>query len=675
MIKWVTLDDYANSAQENYETIKKRIQRDPTRYRVRTRPGVGRGGRVIEIALEDNKSAISNPSSLILSPLQGELCPTGGTANMAGEQLINPAELSEKAVDRLVEKTNIIEFIKGQTGTLQERLVMASVHHHRPLKTIERWWYTYNKEGLVGLLDGYGNRSGASKVEQTHLEYAVTLYAQRPAPPYTHVFQCVRKKFPEIRYSLSSFKDRFEAIFPPVYTDFFRMDHKEWRDRYRYFCQRDYSTLLPNDIICMDSRLWDIFTYPDEAKIRDPKRFWKVAARDLATGRFTGWSFCENSSSQAILSALRHSILRCGIPKAVYVDNGLDYQSKRVQALVEDVLKIQVITAIPYEPQSKPVESSFNIIRQEFERYQPGWCGHDNKDRPDKLDLEIAEKRLMNIRELEEKFERWMWSWERQKNEARGEAPIDRWKGFNAEVISDERVLDVLMLDHKPTKVRGGGIVTIERTKYQSPSLYHYIGKSVEVFWDPQSMKTVQVYLDNQWICDASIDELMTMNPTKEMLRAAGRKISQAKRMVKDMNETFRVSNMDISGVMMNRYQHVPDEEVLEIGKRTRPAPEELAVERVVSGDMVTETSPDGSVLQYERTTDPELLAQEQDPNARFVRRLPEVERMIRDRTDRTRIREEVEKLDLDPATIWGGGRRRNEELEINTEDLLRPRK
>ncbi len=93
---------------------------------------------------------------------------------------------------------------------------------------------------------------------------------------------------------------------------------------------------------------------------------------DDATRVVTYGEFFFNENTESLLSVLRQAILRRGIAARLYVDNGSNYRSRRLDIACAS-LNIILIRATPYRPQGKgKIERFFRTVRsQMLSRLQP----------------------------------------------------------------------------------------------------------------------------------------------------------------------------------------------------------------------------------------------------------------------------------------------------------------
>ena len=186
---------------------------------------------------------------------------------------------------------------------------------------------------------------------------------------------------------------------PPQMILYARKGYREWRAEYGLFVIRE-RPLLVNESWQGDHHKFDLFvritirkeskgkTYEKEIAIRPTLTAWM----DSATGCVVGWVISVMPNSDSIAEAFcRAAVLTPGssfrgLPQTVIVDCGKDYKSKLLEdipsefsqaAPVDTILNrrfggmgllpalgVDVAHALPYHPQSKPIERCFGVIRR-----------------------------------------------------------------------------------------------------------------------------------------------------------------------------------------------------------------------------------------------------------------------------------------------------------------------
>lgn len=311
---------------------------------------------------------------------------------------------------------------------------------------------------------------------------------------------------------------------------------------------RDYSTLSVNEYLCGDHHLCDLFVFdPQLGKVYRP---WLTAWEEMRTRAISGYCIVRTPSSRSIAQALQHAIQpggrkrHFGIPKYVYIDNGKDYKchylcgeswkEKRFGKIDFDPmtncvlaeLGIEPVFAIPFNPQSKPIERFFRTVESSLISQLPGYCGNKPESRnAHKLVSEIEHQKLMTMDEFKMVFETWL----ENKYHARGhqgdgmdgKSPNQVWDEYWQTVkqeplaIADPRVTYHLFLKRKPEATIHQHGVLIDNTYYYNPIMMYHVGQIAEVRYDPDDPSEVQVYA-----IDAKTGEITYLCPATPFQKA-----------------------------------------------------------------------------------------------------------------------------------------------------------
>jgi len=171
---------------------------------------------------------------------------------------------------------------------------------------------------------------------------------------------------------------------------------------------RDIASVAPLDYVVMDHRVLDIFCIVESRRglhrTWQPVRPWLTAAIDMRTRRFLAWTIVETPSSHSIATVLKRVFIECGVPRALYWDNGKDFRcqwlegrSERTRAIaradslparwtgVLETLGIRVHHAIVKNARAKLIEPAFGAVA-DFDRTLPEWCGHKPGSRPERFE-------------------------------------------------------------------------------------------------------------------------------------------------------------------------------------------------------------------------------------------------------------------------------------------------
>ena len=179
-------------------------------------------------------------------------------------------------------------------------------------------------------------------------------------------------------------------------------------------------------------------------------------------------AFALSENTAAFLPALKQAVLRRGVPKRLFVDNGAAYRSHHL-SLVCAKLGITLIHARAYQPESKgKQERWFRTVRQQL--------------LPTLADSDTASLEALNRR---------LWAYvegEYHQSPHRGldrETPLDRWAKSADEVryLPPQEDLDALFLSEAKRKVQKDRTVSLNGLVYEVDA--SLVGATVTLRFDP----------------------------------------------------------------------------------------------------------------------------------------------------------------------------------------------
>ena len=329
-----------------------------------------------------------------------------------------------------------------------------------------------------------------------------------------------------------------------------RIGRKAWSDKFEPVLRRDYSDLAVGEFLCGDHRELDLF-------ISDGKRVfrpWLTAWMDLRTRKITGWHIDVAPNSRTIAVSFRNSVLLHGRPGVVYVDNGRDYDSHYLNGQVKKIgkihydsellgvfghLNVQVIHAIPFCARSKPIERWFLNIPQQFERALPGWCGRNNKQRPEKLKGEIDRGELLTLDQLRERFTEFVNQYNARVHSEIGCSPNSLWESATPQVL-DVRALDMCLMKHKPAKVCNDGIHLFGMLYWHS-KLSGYMGQMLEIRYDTADVGTLYVFSAGQFVCEAKTAVLGSMKTGEAVMKQKAKERKAARQRITNQQRDLQI--------------------------------------------------------------------------------------------------------------------------------------
>lgn len=195
---------------------------------------------------------------------------------------------------------------------------------------------------------------------------------------------------------------------------------------------------------------------------------------------FAAFTLAENT--RAFLPVFKQALLRRGLPKRLYVDNGANYRSHHL-ALVCAKLGLALIHARPFQPQGKgKIERYFKTVRaQLLSRLTPA----------DTHSLEALNRRL--------------WAWVEGEYHMtphqglNGQTPLDHWAATGDQVtfVDPHLDLDALFLFEVVRKVKADRTVSLEGLVYEVDAAL--VGERVTLRYDPGAPgRPIQVWHDQK---------------------------------------------------------------------------------------------------------------------------------------------------------------------------------
>lgn len=174
---------------------------------------------------------------------------------------------------------------------------------------------------------------------------------------------------------------------------------------------------------------------------------------------------------------LKVAILKRGLPKSLYVDNGKVYHATQFAAACAS-LGIFCKHTAPFSPESKgKQERWFLNVRQQF---LP----------------EVETSALSTLAELNESF--WAWLelvYHRSLHSETGQSPLDRYQAGIASVRqADGEILRKAFLWREKRKVRKDGRIELQGNTYRVDP--QFVSRQIELRFDPFDLSVLEVWLD-----------------------------------------------------------------------------------------------------------------------------------------------------------------------------------
>lgn len=214
------------------------------------------------------------------------------------------------------------------------------------------------------------------------------------------------------------------------------------------------------------------------------RKTYLIGFLDDATRVVPHAAFALSENTAAFLSVMQQAVLRRGIPKRLYVDNGAAYRSHHL-SLVCAKLGITLIHTRPYQPQAKgKQERWFRTVRLQL---LPALVDDDLKS------LDALNRKL--------------WAWVEGEYHASthkgldGATPMDRWMMSSSDVrlVGPDCDLDDLFLFEEKRKVQKDRTVSLHGVVYEVSAIL--VDETVLLRFDPSCPgRPVDVYFKGRKI-------------------------------------------------------------------------------------------------------------------------------------------------------------------------------
>lgn len=327
---------------------------------------------------------------------------------------------------------------------------------------------------------------------------------------------------------------RYAETIPEAVVKFFRYSQKECVDECLPYIIRLYDDIEANDVWVADNHTFDFMTRTNDGTANH--RLYITGILDAKTGVLVGWNFTNNPSSESTVLALRHAIMRCGIPKYFYVDNGREFlthdiggkghRRRKSQENVTDPptildhLGIKMINAIVRNGRAKPIERMFLTLKNTISRAVSTFTGGNIIERPESLRWQLKHGYVPYDWQIKEKLDLLLDGYNASpyggcEPQFRGMSRAEAWcKSIRRRTFKTcgESELNFLLLrSSRYQTVRENGVyVTVsgEKLWYNTrDDNWKYVGKKVYVRYDPADLEYVRVYdEEDRYIGDWHLD-------------------------------------------------------------------------------------------------------------------------------------------------------------------------
>ncbi len=403
------------------------------------------------------------------------------------------------------------------------------------------------ENNMKGLVDMRGKwKKGNSDIDEMVWQAFLYYYLSQNQYPVSRCLEYTklwaRERRPDLYDGIpshSAFRRRLKRELSECTAVLARKGEKAFDDKYGPYIRRIYLDMESNDYWIADNHTFDVIVVDKDGKQHRP---YLTAFMDARSGIFVGYYITYNPSSQATLYALRRGIIKYGIPRNIYVDNGREFLTSDVGGLghrkkgkktdgVELVeppgvfkrLGIQMTNAIVCNAKAKTIERRFRDVKDHMSRLFDSYTGGNVLEKPERLKKVLKSGQVYTDEEFTQTIETLIEGYFNQQpydGEVSADQGKSRMEVYNQHIgkrrKASEEDLYLMMLRTTRTQKVGRIGVTVPiagaKLQYWNDDFLQLQGKSVYVRYDPDDLSSVRVYdTDDRFIMTVPLEEKARM--------------------------------------------------------------------------------------------------------------------------------------------------------------------
>jgi len=345
----------------------------------------------------------------------------------------------------------------------KEACEQSGVH----IRTLMRWIDSYKECGFDGLKPMERN-NGIRGLSEDLVDEAIMLRREVPTRSVRQIIEILEMegKAPKGFIKRTTLHDRLQA--KGYSAKQMKMYHQTG------FASRRYQRKNRGDLWQSDIK-YGPFIVSGNVK----KQIYLVSFIDDATRYVLHGEFYDSLDQTIVEDCFRKAVLKEGVPRRVYFDNGKQYRTKWMERACA-ILGIKLLYAKPYSPESTGKVERFNRTVESF------------------LD-EVALKHCKTLEEYNRYFNVWLSECynRREHSGLDGKTPEYTYKNSNAPLrfVPPDVVASAFMRVEQ-RKVDKSGCISFSGKKYEVTALL--AGRQVDVAYDPNNLQTIFVEYDSK---------------------------------------------------------------------------------------------------------------------------------------------------------------------------------
>lgn len=371
--------------------------------------------------------------------------------------------------------------------------------------TLNRWRKSYDKLGLIGLVNNYHNpQKGSTTLSEDQKEFIVAAITKNPTIKVSNIERGLQGRF---GFKIPSYAviNRYRDSW--IAENQMQYEHLVNPDKWKNHRMVAYGSMSEN--VTRLNELWEADSTPADLMLTDG-RYSLIDIIDVYSRRGK-FHVCKTSKGTSIAALERRCIIDWGVNEALKTDNGKDYKGKHMQQVLEG-LGIEQVFCAPFSGDKKPfAERFFKTFLHSLVEMMPGYIGHNVGERQaiearrsfadrvmkkggDPVEVNISSEELQTICD---EWTEYVYHHDKHRG-LNGKTPMEMVRAWNEPIrhISNMRALDMLLMeapgDGLPRTITKKG-VRVEGKYYHSVDMVYQTGQ-VKVLMDPVDMGTIYCY-------------------------------------------------------------------------------------------------------------------------------------------------------------------------------------
>lgn len=439
------------------------------------------------------------------------------------------------------------------------------------IDSLYKKWKAVREQDYDGLLDKRGKSClGQSNIPELAWElfkyYYLdeNQYSLKQCFDYT-IWYC-EKEMPEMLPDIPGYSTFCRAVesIPFAVRKFFREGDKAFEDKAAPYITRLYEDVEINEVWVADNHTLDVLTVEDGTE--KLHRLYLTAFQDVCSRKVVGWYLTDHPNSDAVLYALRKAILKHGVPRCIYTDNGHEFlcfdvggRGRRKTAKKDEHTPPPIFTRLGIEfwnakvrnGRAKIVERTFKEFKDKFSRLLVGFTGGNTLEKPERLKYQVKSRKGMvvdsELRDMFDAYVEGMYNNMPQNGAGmHGRTPNEVYaqKLVTIRKASAEDLnLMLLRSTRMQTVTRKGVHLELYGEKlfyWDVDFLMKYQGRRVYLRYDPEDLREVRVYNEkDEFLSVVQIDNetILRYGASKKDIQKAAVKIKRFKSTVKEYKD------------------------------------------------------------------------------------------------------------------------------------------